>query len=164
MSRPTPRTTPRHLAPLLATALAGALAAGCGDNQDPTGADELWERINAQSFTSWERAPNYPTRRESNTAHSDAVDIYVNPTLGAAIKGGQALTTWPEGSIIVKEGYSGDERKLVAVMEKRADGWYWAEYDGEGSADFSGKPSVCLDCHGSRKDSADWVYAFDLPR
>ena len=88
----------------------------------------------------------------------------MNPTLGAAIKGGAPLTAWPEGSIIVKEGYSGDERKLVAVMEKRADGWYWAEYDGEGGADFSGKPGVCLDCHGSREATADWVFAFDLPR
>ena len=35
---------------------------------------------------------------------------------------------------------------------------------GDGEPLYSGKPSVCIDCHDNRKDYSDWVYSFELPR
>ena len=135
-------------------------AIGCGDNQDPDGARELWRKLQALDYRSWERAPGYAQRRASNAPHSDAVEIFVNDVVADALESESASDSWPVGSLIVKDGWDGDTLDLVAVMEKRASGWYWAEYDGGGDADYSGSPSVCIDCHRS---GDDFVRAFGLP-
>lgn len=128
----------------------------------------LWEKINAApGFNSWQRAPGYPRRMPSLTAHSKAVEIFVNDKITTVLTTPttQPVTQWPVGSVIVKEGFSGSTRKIVAAMEKRDSGWFWAEYNGTGDTLFSGSsPSTCIDCHDNRKDSSDWVYAFELPR
>ncbi|MDB5220272.1 MAG: uncharacterized protein JWO86_8199 [Myxococcaceae bacterium] len=150
---------------------AAVLASACGQDDDPDGARVLWDKVNAGSgFHAWPRAPGYATRKPSFTAHANAVEIFVSPEVSAALappSTSRAVTAWPVGSIVVKEGFSsvtGGSRKLVAVMEKRADGWFWAEYDDEGESRYSGHPSVCVDCHAHRKSFSDWVYSFELPR
>ncbi|MDB4939490.1 MAG: uncharacterized protein JWP87_6462 [Labilithrix sp.] len=154
-------------------ALALGLSAGaCGQDDDPEGARALWTKINAgPGFRSWARAPGYATRRPSFTAHADAVEIWLSSEMVSALApsmpSATPLAEWPVGSIVVKEGFTrttGDSRKLVAVMEKRAGGWFWAEYDDGGESKYSGRPSVCLDCHDNRKAYSDWVYSFELPR
>lgn len=134
--------------------------AGCGGNDDPAGADAFWKDIHDQKYTSWAHAPGYDTKRASTAPHGDEVIIYVNDVVETALAGG-AITSWPEGSLIVKDGFSGGEPDLVAAMEKRADGWYWAEWGAEGDAKFSGTPSTCTDCHASGADS---VRAFPFPK
>lgn len=142
---------------LLAVALS---TVGCADNdQEPEQADELLARVQAEDYRQWTRAPGYETRQPSHTSHSRAVDIYVNATVASALEG-EALDRWPVGSIIVKDGFDGETLKLTAVMEKRDDGWFWAEYKNNDSK-FSGKPDVCLDCHDI---GDDYVRAFSLPR
>ena len=42
-----------------------AIGAGCGDNQDPAGAQELWDRIHDEDYRSWSRAPGFETTRPS---------------------------------------------------------------------------------------------------
>lgn len=140
--------------------LAACAVAGCGDNQDDEGARALLAEVRSDDYQSWARAPGYETRRDSNAPHSDAVEIYVNPIVELALEEASGLTEWPIGSVIVKDGYAGSERELVAIMEKRQDGWYWAEYDDDGDPDYSGKPEICIDCHDSGSDS---VRAFRLP-
>jgi Cytochrome P460 len=142
------------------------LASACRDDQDPAGARALWSQINAGgTFRAWRRAPGYPERMPSFTAHADAVEIFVSPEVSDALDGPAPVAEWPLGSIIVKEGFArSGSRKIVAVMEKRADGWFWAEYDDGGEALFSGKPSVCVECHDNRREYADWVYSFERPR
>ena len=155
------------LARLAALASVALIVTACGQDDDHEGARVLWEKINAgPGFRSWDRAPGFPTRKPSFTAHSGAVEIFVNAEISSALATPRtaALTEWPVGALIVKEGFSGDSRKLVAVMEKRADGWFWAEYDDSGDSKYSGRPSVCTDCHDNRKSYSDWVYAFELPR
>lgn len=155
------------LARLAALASVALIVTACGQDDDHEGARVLWEKINASpGFRSWDRAPGFPTRKPSFTAHSSSVEIFVNAEVSSALATPRttALTEWPVGSLIVKEGFSGDSRKLVAVMEKRADGWFWAEYDDGGDSKYSGRPSVCTDCHDNRKGYSDWVYAFELPR
>jgi hypothetical protein len=144
-----------------AGALAAAFfAASCGDDQDPAGAADLWARIHAANYRDWSRAPGYEQRRPSHTAHSDAVDIYVNTKVAEALATAD-ITAWPVGSLIVKDGFDDGDLELVAAMEKRESGWFWAEWDGDGDASYSGSPSLCIDCHRS---GSDFVRAFSLPR
>jgi len=152
------RLNTRLRATLAATSLCAVI--GCGDNQDPAGARELWRRIHAQDYRSWQRAPGYETTRSSNAAHGNRVAIYVNDTLADVLDAGAPLDEWPQGSLIVKDGFDDSDLELVAAMEKRAEGWFWAEYDDEGDADYSGKPELCTDCHASGDDD---VRAFPLP-
>jgi hypothetical protein len=139
---------------------AAFLVLACGDNQDDGGARALLARVRADQYRTWHRAPGYETRQESNTAHSDSVDIYVNDRIAEVLATAEPAATWPEGSTIVKEGFSGSELSLIAVMEKRRDGWFWAEFDEDGDPDYSGHPDICIDCHRS---GSDYVRAFVLP-
>lgn len=131
-------------------------APACGDDQDPKGARELLDRVRAEGYQDWTRAPGYETRRPSRAPHSDAVDIYINETLVLALESDPPVEAWPVGSIIVKEGWDGGDRELIALMEKREDGWFWAEFFGSDSK-YSGKPELCIDCHRS---GDDFVRAF----
>ncbi|MFT3769206.1 MAG: cytochrome P460 family protein [Minicystis sp.] len=135
-------------------------AAACGDNQDPAGADAFWTSIHEAGYRSWPRAPGYETRQPTNAPHGDSVDIYVNDVVAAALEAGP-ITAWPEGSRIVKDAFDGDEVTAVAAMEKRATGWYWAEWSAAGAAKYSGSPGLCTGCHES---GGDFVRAFPLPR
>jgi hypothetical protein len=137
--------------------LASLLLMACR-NQDEAGADALWEEVQAADYTGWDRAPGYDTRRTSSAPHGDMVDIYVNDVLAEALASGEKLTAWPEGSLIVKDGFKGDSLHLVALMEMRADGWFFAEYEPDGEVLFSGSPRTCTKCHGGTG-----VLAFPLP-
>lgn len=108
----------------------------------------------------WERAPGYETRRSSNAPHGGSVDIYVNDVVADALANETGLTEWPLGSIIVKDGFDDGDLDLIAIMEKREDGWFWAEYDNDGDSLYSGKPDLCIDCH---RRGTDHVRAFSFP-
>jgi hypothetical protein len=143
-------------------ALSLSVSAGCGDNQQPQEARTLWDRIQAEDYRSFERAPGYPNRQATSAPHSDQVDIYINSVMADAISGGTVAGSWPEGSLVVKDGFTDDgELEIVAVMDKRQDGWFYAEYfDFDGEAKFSGQPDVCVSCHSS---GADFIRAFGFP-
>jgi hypothetical protein len=132
---------------------------GCADDQAPEEAATLLTRIRAEGYRTWDRAPGYETRRPANSPHAEQVDIYVNATVASAL-GSERLDAWPLGSLIVKDGFDGNNLELIAVMEKREDGWFWAEYF-DGDSKYSGKPEVCLDCHEA---GDDFVLAFELPK
>ena len=84
----------------------------------------------------------------------------MNDVLEAALAEG-AADEWPVGSIVAKDGYTDDgELELTALMEKREEGWFWAEYDAEGTPLYSGAPTICTDCH---EPGADYVRAFGFP-
>jgi hypothetical protein len=77
--------------------------------------------------------------------------------------------SFPEGSLIVKEVFSGDVITVFAVMKKSrndfnaANGWVWAEISPTGDAYFSVKQrgSGCVSCHGDTPNR-DFVRSFDL--
>jgi hypothetical protein len=145
----------------LLTLLGATLSAACGDNQDDAGARDLLSRVRTAEYRTWDRAPGWPARRDSGAPHSDQVDIYVNDVVAETLAlPDPERRRWPEGSIIVKDGFDGSDLEIVAIMEKRSDGWYWAEYDSEGAPDYSGHPDICIDCHQS---GSDLVRAFTLP-
>lgn len=142
------------------------LAAACGQNDDPAAAKDLFNRVSTSNYrTTWKRAPEFPYRKPSFTDHSDAVEIFVDPTMSKALAGPDPITQWPVGAIIVKESYANNTLNAFAMMEKKPDGsWFWAEYNADGKALYSGKPDVCVDCHDNRKGYSDWVYAIELPK
>ncbi len=129
-------------------------------NQEEEGAIALWEDFQAADYRSWARAPGFPGRTPSTASHGDAVEIFINDTLVDALASGETLKAWPEGSLIVKDGFKNGEQYLVAAMEKREGGWFWAEYEPDGEVSFSGEPGVCTRCHDA---GADDVRAFGLP-
>lgn len=133
---------------------------GCGDDQDPAGARRLLADVRAANYRMWPRAPGYEMRRRSNAPHGGRVNIYVNDVVADALAHEHDLEEWPVGSIIAKDGFDGSDLELIALMEKRADGWFWAEFDDDGDSIYSGKPALCIDCH---RRGADFVRAFDLP-
>jgi hypothetical protein len=137
-----------------------SLVAGCGDNQDDAGARALLKRVQSESYREWQRAPGYEARRSSNAPHGGAVEIYVNDVVAELLALETPIDTWPIGSLIAKDGYSGGSLELTALMEKREDGWYWAEYDDDGDPAYSGHPDLCIDCHRS---GSDFVRAFGFP-
>ena len=152
------RRTLRRLAASVSLACLALL--GCGDNQDEAGAKKLLSDAQADGYRSWERAPGWPARLKSDGPHGGSVDIYVNDVIAEALAVGEPLSAWPLGSIIAKDGWDGSALELIAMMEKRADGWFWAEFDGDGDPSSSGHPDVCIDCH---RRGSDFVRAFSLP-
>lgn len=141
------------------SAVALSLAA-CADNQDDAGARALLAKVREQGYRNWDRAPGYEARRSTSAPHANSVDIYVNDLVEEVLETATSATSWLEGSIIVKDGFSGSDLQLIAIMERRSDGWYWAEYDDDGDPDYSGRPEVCIDCH---RRGSDLVRAFALP-
>lgn len=77
--------------------------------------------------------------------------------------------SFPTGSIIVKDVYSGNSLSLYAVMKKEpsnsnaGSGWVWAEFNTDGSVVFSvaKKGDGCISCH-SGNPNRDLTRTFDL--
>lgn len=133
--------------------------AGCR-NQDEDGAIALWESFQDADYHSWTRAPGFPGVTPSTASHGDAVEIFVNDVIAEALAAGEPLPRWPDGALIVKDGFRDGEPHIVAAMEKRGDEWFWAEYEPDGEVLFSGSPGVCTRCHDA---GDDYVRAFGLP-
>lgn len=156
------------MAPLRRSSLVFLLAAsasafGCAqedDNQDEAGAAELLERVQAADYRSWPRPPGFEERTASTRAHAQLVDLFVNEPIAELLDPPVSVAALPEGSIIIKDGYNDGALRLIAIMEKRSDGWFWAEYEADGTVTSSGHPDGCLKCHRAGKD---FVRAFAVP-
>ena len=78
-------------------------------------------------------------------------------------------TEFPQGSIIVKEVYSGNNLDVYAVIKKEssnavaAKGWIWAELNPDGTTHYSAgnKGQGCTGCH-SGAPNRDFTRTFDL--
>ncbi|WP_084542162.1 cytochrome P460 family protein [Calidithermus chliarophilus] len=85
--------------------------------------------------------------------------VYANPVAAREWKGGKAL---PLGSIVVKTTGPASAPTLIAVMEKRAEGWYYEEYlpeAGKYVLKFGGpgKQQLCVGCHTGAK-AKDYLF------
>jgi hypothetical protein len=140
------------------------LPTACAERNE---ADELRQQILDDDYrTAYHRAPGWPDPRQPSQGgpHGGFVDIYVNDVVEDALAAGEALDAWPEGSLVVKDGWdsaAGGELRYLAFMERRDDGWFWGEYRGNGSLVAAGlNDRRCADCHAAGADS---VRAFGLP-
>ncbi len=143
----------------LAIAIA-LLCAACGEDQEPERARALYERLQAEDYRSWARAPGFAERQESRAPHGDSVDIFVNDVVETDLASVDRLEQWSEGAVIVKDGYEGGDLCFVAVLSKEDGQWFWAEYNGDGDTLYSGAPELCTSCHALGDDS---VRALFLP-
>jgi hypothetical protein len=107
----------------------------------------------------------------SASPHGD-YKLRFNETASSALDASGKLplnSTFPEGSVIVKEVYSGNIISVLAVMKKsRSDqnansGWIWAELAPTGEVYFSVKQrgSGCVSCHNDTPNR-DLVRSFDF--
>lgn len=77
--------------------------------------------------------------------------------------------SFPNGSVIVKEVYAGNQLSLYVIMKKdskskfAAKGWLWAEYDGSGKTvyDVNKNGAACTSCHLGGQNR-DLTLSFDL--
>jgi hypothetical protein len=147
--------------PTCATTLIVLLACNAGE------ADDIRDQLADDDYRStYARAPGWDQPRQPSDGgpHGAFVDIYVNDVVEDALAAGDAIERWPEGAIIVKDGWgdaTGTDYEYLAFMERRSDGWFWAEYRGSGRLVSAGlNDSTCAGCHAAGQDS---VRAFDLP-
>jgi hypothetical protein len=146
----------------------GQVEGAAGDTSLPNDAqggaaseEDLLSRARAQSYRSWQLAPGFAERTPSRGPHATSVDIYVNEVLSRALSE-VGLEAWPDGAFIVKDAFSSSgDLALIALMEKRAGAWHYAEHFGpEGERKYEGPSQVCVDCH---QGGSDFVLAFPLP-
>lgn len=147
----------RHLAAAAFALFLGAC--GGGNNEDEPGAKALLANVQAQSYRSWQRAPGWETRQPTVSVHGQTADIFVNEVLSSALST-QGLGAWPVGAVLVKDAYRGGDLSLIAIMEKRDSGWFFAEFSANEEVKYSGQPDVCLGCHQAATDS---VLSVGLP-
>ncbi len=147
-----------------ALALVVALAPACTDD---AGAEALFDQLQSDDFrNAYGRAPGWeePRAPRAGGPHGSFVDIYINQVMVDAIQDAIPLTAWPEGSIVVKEGWAtadAVDAEFLVAMKRGRDGWFWAEWRGDGSLVVAGDDApACVKCHDTGEDQ---VRAFPLP-
>ena len=142
----------------LATAIF-VFSLGCS-SVDEAGADALWTDIRGADYLSWPRAPGYEQPRDTVSAHGDTAIVFVNDVVTDALDG-EPRSSWPPGSVIVKDIYEDGDKSLIAAMRREQDGWFFAEWEPDGEPEYAGfELDVCTDCHSTNNDR---VRAFKLP-
>ena len=140
------------------------LLSACADRSE---AEQIRDQLEDDDYrNTYARAPGWEMERQpaEGGPHGAFIDIYVNDVVQDALDAGMALDTWPEGSVIVKDGWEsqqGGELEFLAFMERREDAWFWGEYRGNGRLVAAGlDDSRCANCHAAGQDG---VRAFGLP-
>ena len=135
------------------------LACSSGDPNDPQVVDLRTEVDASNCRTAYARAPGWASRLPSDRVHAPSADIYINSVVKDAFCNNATLSAWPDGSLLIKDGYDGESLKIVAAMRKTAGVWAFSEWDGAG--DFVASGSTCSGCHSAGADS---VLAFKFPQ
>lgn len=155
---------------ILLIALSASLSA-CGmfgpslTPEQITQAEVVWKRLQSLDYRSFSRAPGFETSKVSSVPHEGQptilVDIYINPVIQGALQNKKSLQSWPIGSILIKDAFQKGEHQLVILMEKRAEGWLWAQWSADGIPQAFGQDANCIRCH-TKGD--DMVLAFRFPQ
>lgn len=145
--------------PARRSVLAGFSVLAACSNQNPESAEALWDELESADYHAWARPPGYEARTPSATVHGDEVEIFINDVFVEALAGGP-IAAWPDGAIVVKDGFTAGDPHIVVAMQKRGDAWFFAEYETDGEVVYSGDPHACTRCHD---DGADGILAFALP-
>ena len=110
----------------------------------------LLDELKAADYTQWKPAPGNESRVAAKGPHGDEVQILLDPT---AEKGLASGGEWPLDSIIAKDIFQDGELVQIAAMKKTADGWYWGEWDEQGTPIAEGVAvEPCEGCHASGTD------------
>ncbi|CAN5429045.1 hypothetical protein BH11BAC1_BH11BAC1_12950 [soil metagenome] len=139
------------------------------DSQDDNADSALFNEVHANGYSYYQSGVTLTGAPES--PHG-SFKLRFNGTALAALDSTGELPsgeTFPNGSILVKEIYNGNDLDLYAVMKKdpsngnAGSGWIWAEFKTDGSASFSTgkKGDGCISCHSGGLNR-DLVRTFDL--
>ena len=135
---------------------------------------KLWDFLQSVHYHNWAPAANqglemYPGK----SPHGSFLLMFVNRMAASNPKAP------PYGSIIVKENFGKDKKKLLAVTvmyrvkgyDPEHNDWYWIKYDANGtvartspatgSKPISGKFKACIDCHAGAK-GGDFYFTNDM--
>lgn len=121
----------------------------------------LWSYLKASRYENWAPVPGQSDAAYAGESpHGAFLKMYLNRRAAGNPK------NLPEGSLIIKENYGPDGKKLMAITAMvKAKGynpsgadWYWVKFRPDGTVDrkvtptgssmaLSGKPTGCIDCH-----------------
>jgi len=150
---------------LAASLFAGTalLAGGCAmfgpQGEDKVHAEALTASIDG--YADWPAPSGFEGWQESFEHDTPVVQYHLNAVAAADSEG------LPNGSIIVKSGYSkGHSFRMNTIMQK-IDGydpehgdWYWAMANESGSISQGGQMGACIRCHSSA-DGDDYTFIND---
>lgn len=147
-------------------------------NSDPAEAkgltdESLYQTIKSSTDYTFYKDDNSIKASSKATAHGPWFRVRFNKIAAAALTDNGKLpvgSTFPEGSIVVKELYETQQGglKYIAVMQKASKNenqnanWIWGEYEADGKV-YSGigtKGGACVGCHSS--GDRDKVRLFEL--
>ena len=137
---------------------------GCSEDvltDDQKLANEIWDEIQGYEF--WNQSPEFTGIQLNNgSPHGEYVQIWINGIVSEFFEDTSASDLLPNGSLIVKEGYSDENGSIlnnITIMKKldsydpSHNNWFWASYNEGGElAGKNGKESFCYNCHISGKD------------
>ena len=155
------------------------LAIGCTTNdsdgsqtsESQTGsqvdASELYMQITEEdNYKSWAFMPGTSEMDPGNGVHGELITVYVSDDALSAIENNEGVM--PNGSIILKEGYSSEGELREIVLMQKVDGfdpehndWYWAAYSPDGDVLTEGSQPACYNCHSRVKDN-DYIFTAEL--
>lgn len=153
---PTPSSTPKKSGPT-ATDLPGLDAADAALIAGYLGWTELTK-------------PPIDELQTLGNAHGGQKRVWASPQREALVEGATQQFPYPDGTVIVKEGMTGDAVTLIALMEKtgaggtETGGWRYVEYIRAGADDAFTKvglpQSGCAGCHmnANTRQPTDWVF------
>lgn len=134
-------------------ALGGLLAGGCADESWQVEADReaaaLLAEVQAADYRSWAPMPGFAGAQPSRSPHGNAVEVFVNRVLADAIEAGPP---WPDGSVVVKDGYDGDRQIGRAIMRKSGGAWFFSNFTADDRLIAASDGPGCVDCHGAGRD------------
>ncbi|MFM9986747.1 MAG: cytochrome P460 family protein [Flavobacteriales bacterium] len=156
--------------PIFLVGLIAIYALGCRHDRDTSQQDTLlYEEAQNQAIYYFADSAMLPGispsphgffRLRYNQIFRDFLDDMENVPLAESV---------PNGSLIVKDIYSGDQIIQVAIMKKddahpdAGSGWIWAEIlpDGRTLVSSTDKGAACIGCHSTVPNS-DLTKTFDL--
>lgn len=151
---------PNHLFTVILCLFVMVLSSCGWDNQAPEEAALLWQQLQRADYRSWQPVKGFATPQLAQQPYDNPFDarplkvtIYMNQVAQQAASSGKSQRTWPTGSVFVKDGFQGEDHRAVVVMEKRKDGWFYAQWEPDGTATHSGAPDGCVSCHTKASDS-----------
>jgi Cytochrome P460 len=135
---------------------------------------KLWDYLTAAKYTNWAPVPGKSDGfAEGGSPHGAFVKMYLNRTAAGNFK------ELPDGSVVVKENYGPQKKKLMAITvmyrskgyNPEAGDWYWIKYNPDGtvakappemnSMPLKGKPGGCIKCHGEGAAGGDFAFLND---
>lgn len=117
------------------------------------------------NYKYYQNDPSTVLAAGGNSPHG-TFKLRFNSIAYAALTAGGKLPvggTFPEGSFLVKDVYSGSNLNIYAYMYKHNGNWLWGEVKSNGEFLYYAKdgPAVCVGCH-SQTGNRDLVTTFQF--